>query len=175
MSATSVPQDLFEYLDETHQRIDALVKRLGELVQAVNARHLDAAERAEMGRICQFFETEARQHHQDEERHVFPGLLASRDEAIVQVARRLTQDHGWLEENWIELYPHLRAVSEDSGGFDEAELNHAMEVFGALYDEHMQLEESIAYPEARRTLRAQGEATAGREMARRRYVDRPAV
>ena len=100
---------------------------------------------------------------------MFPGLLASRDEMVAQVARRLTQDHGWLEENWIELYPALRAVSEDSGAYDEAELLHAMEVFAALYAEHMQLEESVAYPQARRTVNPQDAARAGREMARRRY------
>jgi len=69
---------------------------------------------------------------------------------VVFAANRLTQDHGWLEENWLEIYPHLDALSQNSGSYDYAELSHGVNVFSSLYEEHMQLEESLAYPEAKR-------------------------
>jgi hemerythrin-like domain-containing protein len=169
MSAIPVIQDLFAYLDDAHREIDQKVRRLQELVAAVEHRHLNSAERAELHQICMFFDTAARHHHLDEEKHIFPGLLSSNDEQVVFTANRLTQDHGWLEENWIEIFPHLEALSVDSGSFDFAELKHGMEVFSALYTEHMQLEESLAYPEAKKNSHLIDVMGAGREMAQRRY------
>jgi hypothetical protein len=44
-------------------------------------------------------------------------------------------------------------------------------VFEALYLDHMQLEESVAYPQAQQRLLPADAAGAGREMARRRHQD----
>lgn len=169
MSAIPTTQDLFVYLDETHKDIDQRVRRLQEFVAAVEHRHLNSGERAELHQICMFFDIVARNHHIDEEKHIFPGLLSSSDEQVVFIANRLTQDHGWLEENWIEIFPHLEALSEDSGSYDFAELKHGVDVFSALYTEHMQLEESLAYPEAKKNPHLIDVMGAGREMAQRRY------
>jgi hemerythrin-like domain-containing protein len=169
MSKLPISHALFEYLDETHQQIQKHVQRLHTFVKKLEDENLTSSERKELHLICTFFETEARQHHLDEEKHVFPGLLASADEFIVQVAKRLKQDHGWLEENWLEMYPHLEAVSEGSGSYDYAELSHAMTIFQALYDEHMQLEEENAYPYAKKVSHTTDVLQAGREMAQRRY------
>jgi hemerythrin-like domain-containing protein len=169
MTAISTTHDLFAFLDATHREIDQKVRRLQEFVAAGEIRDLNSAERAELHRICIFFDTVARHHHLDEEMHIFPGLLTSSDDQVVFTASRLTQDHGWLEENWIEIFPHLEALSADSGGCDFAELKHGMDVFSALYTEHMQLEESLAYPEAKKNPHLIDLMGAGREMAKRRY------
>ena len=169
MSALPTSQQLFAFLDETHRRIDAQVQRLAQLVDTLSERDWTAAERQDAQQLCDFFETEARQHHLDEERHIFPELLTSADASVVQATHRLTQDHGWLEENWIEIYPHLQALSQSSGSYDEAELRHAVDVFKALYEEHMQLEESLAYPQARQMAHRLDVLGAGREMAQRRF------
>ncbi len=170
MSTLPTANDLFAYLDGTHREIDAKVRRLNQLVQDVAHRTLNASECLELKRICEFFGTDARNHHLDEERHVFPALLSSDSEDVVTAAKRLTQDHGWLEENWIEISPHLAAISQGSGTYDLAELSHGMEVFGALYDEHMHLEESLAYPAAQKSKHLIDVLGAGREMAQRRWA-----
>ena len=169
MSVLPTTKDLFAYLDDTHREIDSKVRRLAELVTDVGSRSLSPEERAELHTICVFFDTTARNHHLDEEKHIFPALLSSEDEKVVHAASRLTQDHGWLEENWIEIYPHLEALSQDSGSYDYAELSHGMDVFSALYSEHMQLEESLAYPAAKKTPHLIDVLGAGREMAQRRF------
>lgn len=169
MSVLPTTKDLFAYLDDTHREIDTKVRRLNALIAVVESDHLSANERAELHQICEFFDTAARNHHLDEEKHIFPAMLSSDDEQVVFAAKRLTQDHGWLEENWLEIYPHLEALSQDSGSYDYAELNHGIEVFSALYSEHMQLEESLAYPAAKKTAHLIDVLGAGREMAQRRF------
>ena len=50
------------------------------------------------------------------------------------------------------------------------ELRHALDVFEALYLDHILLEESIAYPQARQRLAGLDTVGMGREMARRRVL-----
>jgi hemerythrin-like domain-containing protein len=99
-----------------------------------------------------FFSGTSRQHHLDEERTVFPPLLESSDAALVAAVRSLQQDHGWIEENWLELAPQLRALASGYHWVDPAELQHAVEVFVQLVDGHIALEESLVYPESKARL-----------------------
>jgi hypothetical protein len=68
----------------------------------------------------------------------------------VQHVQRLQQGHGWLEEDWIELQPQLRAVAEGYDWYDPDCLRAAAPVFTELYLEHIALEENSVYPESRR-------------------------
>jgi hypothetical protein len=95
-------------------------------------------------------------------------LLSNQDPQVVDVAKHLTQDHGWLEQTWLEIDPSLEAAALGNQWFDTMELHHAVDVFLALYQDHMVLEETRAYPHARERLLEQHSAGMGREMARRR-------
>ncbi|MBA4177099.1 MAG: hemerythrin, partial [Leptothrix sp. (in: Bacteria)] len=101
--------------------------------------------------------------HEDEEKHVFPGLLADGDADLVKHVHRLMQDHGWLEEDWRELSPQIEAIADGYNWYDIAMLSSALPVFTALYVDHIALEESIVYPEAKKRLLAlqQGRGGAG--------------
>ena len=167
MNATPAPT-VFDFLDKTHQDIMAQLVLLNPLVDAIETEGLNAANREQVRRILHYFNTEARQHHLDEEKHIFPALLNSQDAEIVHTTQRLTQDHGWLEENWIQIAPSLDAAANGNLWFDTEELRHAIEVFEALYLDHIMLEESIAYPEAKQRLQAYDGAGMGREMSQRR-------
>ncbi len=81
---------------------------------------------------------------------MFPGLLASADEELRRSVVRLQQDHGWLEEDWLELAPQLEAVAQGYNWYDLDMLRHALPVFAALYHDHIALEESMVYPAAKR-------------------------
>lgn len=169
MSADTVAPGLFEFLDATHREIQQQMVQLHALVDAIESDGLNAATREKARGVLDYFNGEARQHHLDEEKHIFPSLLNSQDAEIVQAAERLTQDHGWLEENWIQIAPSLEAATNGNLWFDPVELRHALEVFEALYLDHILLEESIAYPAARQRLAAHNTQGMGREMARRRF------
>lgn len=124
--------------------------------------------------IVHFFSTTARQHHEDEERHVFPKLMASGDPEIVLAVLRLQQDHGWLQEDWMELSPQLDAVAAGQSWHDLDALREGVEVFIALSHDHIALEESCIYPQARARLRASERREMEREMAARRRAQREA-
>jgi hemerythrin-like domain-containing protein len=74
---------------------------------------------------------------------------------MIQHVRRLQQDHGWLEEDWRELSPQVEAIAKGYNWYDLAMLRLALPVFTALYKEHIALEESMVYPEARRRRQAE--------------------
>ncbi|HET9976212.1 MAG TPA: hemerythrin domain-containing protein [Burkholderiaceae bacterium] len=144
----------FEVLDRTHadmvlhlRQLEALIARLGESGADAQAREMAAT-------VRDFFDETARRHHADEERFVFPPLLASGDADLVHQVERLQQDHGWLEEDWNELQPLLDALACGVGSLDPALLLEAVTVFSGLYLDHIALEESLIYPEARRRAEA---------------------
>jgi hemerythrin-like domain-containing protein len=169
------PAAIFEFLDATHREIQIQLRQLHALVDAIEEKGLDATTRDQARRVLSYFNGEARQHHLDEEKHIFPALLNSQDPQVVQAAEHLTQDHGWLEENWLQIEPSLEAATHGNQWFDTQELRHALEVFEALYTDHILIEESLAYPEARKRLQENTTVGMGREMAQRRSLKLPEV
>jgi hemerythrin-like domain-containing protein len=175
MSAPLQTAPVFEFLDKTHREIQQQIRHLHQLVDAIAADGLTAAHRSRARSVLDYFNAEARQHHLDEEKHIFPSLLASHDQELVQAAEHLIQDHGWLEENWLQIEPAIEAATQGNFWFDIEELRHALDVFEALYTDHILLEESLAYPAARQRLAAGSTFGIGREMARRRLLVKPEV
>lgn len=152
----------FEALDRTHAEVLQVLQQFDRLLQHVDENGPDAVAQASAREIHAFFAGHARQHHADEERFVFPPLLAGNDVELVQHVRRLQQDHGWLEEDWLELAPQIEAIAQGYSWYDLAMLQHALPVFTALYAEHIALEESLIYPEAKRRRQQQIDGAAAR-------------
>jgi hemerythrin-like domain-containing protein len=164
--------DGFDVLDACHRqtlftlgKLTALVARLKNLGPDAEARSMAAA-------VIDFFSTIARQHHEDEERHVFPKLLESANPDIVQAVLGLQQDHRWLSVDWAELSPALDAVASGQSCPDLDILHEGVEIYSALYHAHIALEESCIYPEARARLRSGERQEMAREMAARRRAQR---
>jgi len=167
-----VTVDGFDVLDACHRQTIFTLGKLAALISRLKSRGADAEARAMAREIVQHFSITARQHHEDEERHVFPKLLASGNPEIVQDVLRLQQDHGWLELDWMELRPQLDAVAEGNEGYDLDGLSKGAQLFTALSRDHVALEEACIYPEARARLRAGERREMGREMAARRRMSR---
>ncbi len=161
---------VFEFLDSTHREIQQQLQQLHTLVDAIENNGLNQANREQSRSVLAYFNGEARQHHLDEEKHIFPALLNSQNAELVQATEHLVQDHGWLEENWIQIAPSLEAATHGNLWFDTVELRHALEVFEALYLDHIVLEELIAYPAAKQRLASLDTVGMGREMAKRRAL-----
>lgn len=166
---------VFEFLDSTHREIQQQLQQLHALVDAIENNGLNQANREQARSVLAYFNGEARQHHLDEEKHIFPALLNSQNAELVQATEHLVQDHGWLEENWIQIAPSLEAATHGNQWFDTVELRHALEVFEALYLDHIVLEESIAYPAAKQRLAHLDTVGVGREMAKRRALKTAAL
>ena len=140
----------FDALDRTHAQVLQVLTQFDRLLQHLDDNGADAVAQASAKEIHAFFAGGARQHHVDEEQFVFPSLLASGDAELVQHIQRLQQDHGWLEEDWLELAPQIEAIAQGYAWYDLATLRSALPIFTALYHEHIALEESLIYPEAKR-------------------------
>jgi len=164
--------DGFEVLDQCHRETLAALDTLDALVQRLAAEGDSERVRAMAAAVVKFFSTTAREHHEDEERHVFPEALAGGDPEIVQAVLRLQQDHSWLEEDWLELSPHLNALATGHSLWDLDFLRDASAVFSALSHDHIALEESCVYPQARARLKDMQRYNMGREMAARRHTRR---
>jgi hemerythrin-like domain-containing protein len=163
--------DGFDALDACHRQILFTLGKLAALVARLERFGPDPEARAMAREICEFFSTTARQHHADEERHVFPGLLATADDPTRQAILRLQQDHGWLEEDWLEIEPQLDAVAAGMGWYELQTLKEGVTVFSALSLDHIALEESLVYPQAKAKMLAGERHEMGREMAARRRAD----
>ena len=166
-SSASV-RDGFDVLDVCHRQTVFALGKLAALVSRLAAHGPDEQARELAAEILQHFSVTAREHHEDEERHVFPKLLTSDDPDIVQAVLRLQQDHGWLAEDWMALSPHLDAVACGHSGYDLDVLREGAAVFTALSHDHIALEESIAYPQARVRLHTGDRRAMALEMAARR-------
>lgn len=159
---------LFEFLDKTHQRMQTELQHMNCAVDALVQEQLQPAERAQLQEAVRWFDTTARQHHLDEEKHVLPLLQASDNAQVADIARRLRQDHGWIEQNWLEIEPMLSAVVNGNHWFEPGQLQESVQLFTQLCLDHLALEESQAYPDARKRIDPTALAAAEREMAARR-------
>ena len=154
----------FAALDECHRRVLCRVEELSGLVASIETGEINPAMRALAASVVQFLDSDARRHHEDEERHVFPTLLAGGSAEMVATVLRLQQDHSWIEEDWFELRPHAQAIATGYGTCDIDALREGTAILAALFKEHIALEELIVYPEARARCDAAGLDAMAREM-----------
>jgi iron-sulfur cluster repair protein YtfE (RIC family) len=173
IASEPVASDGLELLDACHVQTVLALGKLAALMARLRTYGADADARALAREVVDFFVATSRQHHQDEERHIFPALLAGDDAEIVQAVLRLQQDHAWLEEDWLELAPQLDAIACGQNWFDMDILREGVDVFAALSLDHMALEESLVYPAARIHLLASERREIGRELAQRKRAAKP--
>lgn len=161
-----------EALDTCHQEILVQLDALKALADHVAEHGADEAAREQARALHLFFARHALQHHQDEERHVFPALLRSRDADLIHKVQVLRQDHAWLEANWLELAPRLDAMARGYAWAEPDDVRRIIRIFSGLYRDHVHLEETLIYPQARACMSAVELRTLGREMAARHAAER---
>jgi hemerythrin-like domain-containing protein len=158
----------FDVLDSCHRQVVIALQQMSELLDHLEKHGVDGRAQETARAIFMFFMNTAREHHLDEERHVFPALLRSGRADLIDATLRLQQDHGWIEEDWLELAPQFESIAAGYHWFNLAQLRLAVPVFQALYQDHIALEESLIYPEARARINEWDLQGMGREMAQRR-------
>jgi iron-sulfur cluster repair protein YtfE (RIC family) len=141
-------------MDAWHAQVRGHLDRLAALATRMENESIDAEARAEACAIEAFFSGSMREHHRIEEEDVFPSLLDSGDHELATLVHTLKQDHGWMEQNWIEVGPQLRAVAQGNHWIDPAEFMHGAEVFLELCYGHAALEETVVHRQVRERLEA---------------------
>jgi hemerythrin-like domain-containing protein len=161
----------FEMLLACHERVermlDLLTRLRGHLIQI----GCDVQASTAAADVMRYFDLAAPQHHLDEEFHVFPAALALQDGRLDLLVYRLKQDHLEMEKSWAQVSKALARVAHSDckvwKAFSDAE-NTDMDGFVAIYKDHIQDEEGLVYPAAKRALDSEQLQVMSRDMVRRR-------
>ena len=176
MAGPHAPQAGFEAPFETLQADHPQLRRALRLLQRLRL-HLagmgcDAQARQAARELVRYFERDAPAHREDEERHVFPPLLAAG--LHVDTVQRLQHEH----REMAVLWPPLRALLQRVRGGTQPGLAPAddglLEHYARLHDWHVATEDELVFPAAAGCLDAAARAAMGQEMARRRRARPPA-
>lgn len=163
----------FEMLEACHERVQRSLRLLARLVAHLREQGCDAAARAAAADVLRYFDVAAPHHHEDEERHVFPALLAGADAALAEAVRRLQADHLEMARSWAAARGPLQALASGArdalAADEEALLTH----FAGLYEQHLLTEDTRVYPAARRQFDDAALQRMGEDMARRRGARLP--
>lgn len=145
MSSTADIPNPLENFSECHagilEQLDELHALPGLLEPAARARRLAAESIA-------FFRDITAAHHEEEERELFPAVLADarpgeEQERVRAMVQRLTREHRAVEIAWKRLERGLRRVAKGhDADIDVAELHRLLEVYSA----HARYEENEFLP-----------------------------
>lgn len=154
MTASTIEPPINQF-HNCHAGIVSRLRDLGEL-----PRLAEQANRARdvATQLLHLFEGPVLEHHQDEEKELFPAVVRSaapgeERERVEHMVRRLEQEHRIVEQLWNELEPAVRAASKGK----EAHVDMAKA--GALveaYLTHANFEETFLLPLAEQILGRNG-------------------
>jgi len=156
-------------LEACHERVQRSLDLLARLVEHIDHKGHDAQSRSAAMDVLRYFELAAPLHHQDEETHVFPLLLAQGDAAMHQAVSRLQHDHRHMERLWAAVREPLSSWSQP-GVVEEVsqQARTDIEAFRNIYGVHIKTEEGLVFPAARSRMDDAGLAGMGRAMQARR-------
>ena len=80
---------------------------------------------------------------------MFPTLASCDDAETAQAIARLKHHHAWLRADWHVVSPRIKALAAGQSWVDIEVLRDGLEVFCTLARDHIALEESLIYPQAR--------------------------
>ena len=165
------PEAPFEMLEACHERVQRSLQLLHRLIDHLQNKGHDASAALAASDVLRYFKVAAPLHHQDEELHVFPPLLALQDAQVTAVVEQLLSDHRAMEQAWIPAAQVLDMVAAPTSlpwqALDAAQLLQ-LQHFAGLYTAHIALEESLVYPKARESLSAAALQAMSADMVARR-------
>lgn len=166
----------FEMLAACHDRVQRMLALLLRLAEHLPAHGADGDARQAAQDVMRYFDQAGPAHHEDEERHLFPALLAQPDGDTVAVVRRLQHEHLQMAAQWQAVRADLQAVVQGQRPASPlAELDARWRAYAALYAGHISAEDTLAYPAALALFSPAQLVAMGQEMAQRRGVPGPAA
>lgn len=149
-----------------HRRIEKQLATLARLRGHLPRHGADTQAAGAATAIMRYFDTAAVHHHEDEERSLFPRLLAVRPD-LAAVADQLEREHVTMAQRYAALRERLAAIE---AGTSAALPDAVADAFAAAYASHIALEEAQVFAPADGALDAATLAAIGAEMAARRGV-----
>lgn len=162
-----------DMLHACHDRVRRSLDLLTRICQRVAEDRIEQAVHEAAADVLRYFDKAAPHHHEDEEQHIFPRVLAQTQDAAVRAAvLQLQNDHLAMEALWARLRTPLAALSTGHHeGFTAAQRELAAQ-FCALYEAHAKTEEDVVFPAAALIIEEGELRLIGDEMARRRGARR---
>ena len=168
-------EEPFGMLEACHERVERMLRLITLLQEHLQKKGLDEQVRQAARDVMRYFDLAAPLHHEDEERHVFPPLMLGADAAVKALVLRLIQDHRQMEVAWKGARAVLIALVDRgaSAPFETLTVwqKVALNDFARLYRHHLDDEEGVAYPVARRLLSPEAVAAMSKDMMARRGLD----
>jgi hemerythrin-like domain-containing protein len=165
----------FEMLSACHDRVRRSLFLLVRLQGHVTNHGVDEQAKQAATDVLRYFNVAAPAHHEDEERHIVPALMQSEDADLRAAANRILIDHARISSAWTDLAPFLRLV-EAGHRPDRQQFVQAVDRFVRVHEDHLALEDNVAFPGARAHHESCGQAAVaaiGQEMAQRRAARKP--
>lgn len=157
--------DPLEMLRACHGRIQSQCGTLNKLLAHLPQHGCDTQAQQAARAILRYFDTAGRHHHNDEEKDLFPLLLATSSAEAQALIARLLNEHQVMDAAWQQLRANLTCVAKGtSASLDTAVTEH----FIGVYDRHIALENSQLLPLAEKLLTAPQLESLGKSLAARR-------
>jgi hemerythrin-like domain-containing protein len=167
--------DPLEMLLACHRRIEKQLETLKRLRAHVDAGAIDAEASGAAQSVLRYFSTSATNHHDDEEKDLFPLLerrITDPGERTRFDAMRseLERDHREIESHWARLKKPLEGIAE---GLTRPLAAADVHAFIAAYARHILAEESALQEFFDRWLDDEDRKVLGRSMSARRGANLP--
>ena len=141
-------EEPFGMLRACHERVERMLGLLQRLREHMKTHGADEQARQAAREVMRYFDQAAPQHHLDEELHVFPVLLAQRDEALTRLVERLQRDHQEMATRWAAVRLLLDEVQAGARLKFDAGDDAVLDAFADCYAGHLEAEEGTAFPRA---------------------------
>ena len=102
----------FEMLQACHERVQRMLSLLQRLQDYLHDKPCDDMARQAARDVLRYFDIAAPLHHEDEELHVFPPLLAQGSPMVVALVQQLQADHAAMAADWAQARVPLQALAE---------------------------------------------------------------
>lgn len=160
-----------EVLAGCHERMRRSLALLGRLAEAVADGRRDEAVRSAAADVQRYFDRAAPAHHDDEERWVFPLVLARSGRADVRDAvQLLAWQHLEMGRRWARLREGLAGLHADEAHAFGPDMQALAQDFISLYERHAEVEDRLVFPEATALATPDELQRMGADMAQRRGV-----
>ena len=149
MSQPVIAMSTLALQDVTHQLVQQFIGELEDMLDDLVAGELSVQQKNVLAKIVNFFDTEMKQHHLEEEGHIFPMLLSQGDAALTRKVQILKAEHDQLRRGWNDLRQAIDGMVALPGSDATALFSHFQDYSGCFAG-HLALEESIQFsPETR--------------------------
>jgi hemerythrin-like domain-containing protein len=148
MTTPQTPLDTDAPLDSFAQCHTGILTHLDQLAELPALLAPAAQARRIASDLLGFFRQSVFEHHAEEERELFPAVLASahagdEHQQVLQITQRLSQEHRQVEQAWHQIEAALKLVAK---GEDSPLDTQAVVALVKQYRAHAQYEEQVFLP-----------------------------